>query len=87
MEDVAEIQCHGGRTVLRRVLERTYEAGARPAERGEFTKRAFLNGRIDLARAEAVMQLIGAGGQAAARASVRQLEGGLSGFVRKASDR
>ena len=52
------------------------------AEPGEFTRRAFLNGRIDLSEAEAVMQLIGAGGEAAARASLRQLEGGVSGFVR-----
>ena len=68
-----------------RVLRRLIELGARAAEPGEFTKRAFLNGRIDLSRAEAVMQLIGATSEAAARASVRQLEGGVTGFVRDAS--
>lgn len=81
-EDVAEIQCHGGHIVTRRVLNRVLALGARPAEPGEFTQRAFLNGRIGLTEAEAVMQLISAGSDAAARASVRQLEGGVSGFVR-----
>jgi len=80
-EDVAEIQCHGGRISARRVLSRVFSLGARPAGSGEFTKRAFFNGRIDLSRAEAVMQLIGAGSEAAARYSVRQLEGGVSSFV------
>ena len=56
------------------------------AEPGEFTRRAFMNGRIDLTRAEAVMQLIGANAQAAARASLRQLEGGVSGFVKQVSE-
>ena len=86
-EDVAEIHCHGGGVSARAVLDRALALGARMAEPGEFTKRAFLNGRIDLSRAEAVMQLIGANSQAAARASVRQLEGGLSGFVRGVMDR
>ena len=86
-QDVAEIQCHGGSASANGILRRATELGARLALPGEFTKRAFLNGRIDLSRAEAVMQLVGANGQAAARASVRQLEGGLSGFVRQASDR
>ena len=81
-EDVAEIHCHGGGAGAGAVLGRALALGARMAGPGEFTKRAFLNGRIDLARAEAVMQLIGATGEAAARASVRQLEGGVSGFVR-----
>ena len=84
-EDVAEIHCHGGEIAARRVMRRLIELGARTAEPGEFTKRAFLNGRIDLSRAEAVMQLIGATSEAAARASVRQLEGGVTGFVRDAS--
>ena len=84
-EDVAEIHCHGGDVAARRTLSRILDLGALPAGPGEFTKRAFLSGRIDLARAEAVMQLIGAGSEAAARASVRQLEGGVSGFVRTAS--
>ena len=86
-EDVAEIHCHGGSASAGAVLERVLALGARMAQPGEFTKRAFLNGRIDLARAEAVMQLIGANSQAAARASLRQLEGGVSGFVRQVSDR
>ena len=86
-EDVAEIHCHGGGVSARAVLDRALALGARMAEPGEFTKRAFLNGRIDLSRAEAVMQLIAANSQAAARASVRQLEGGVSGFVRRACDR
>ena len=86
-EDVAEIHCHGGSVSAGAVLGRALALGARMAGPGEFTKRAFLNHRIDLARAEAVMQLIGAQGQAAARASVRQLEGGVSGFVRSVSDR
>jgi len=69
------------------VLGRALTLGARMAAPGEFTRRAFMNGRIDLSRAEAVMQLIGANSQAAARASLRQLEGGVSGFVRQVSDR
>ena len=85
-EDVAEIHCHGGSVSAEAVLRRALELGATLAGPGEFTKRAFLNGRIDLAEAEAVMQLIGATGQAAARASLRQLEGGVSGFVRRVSD-
>jgi tRNA modification GTPase len=59
-EDVVELQCHGGVMPLRRTLQLTYQAGARPAERGEFTKRAFLNGRLDLSQAQAVMDIIGA---------------------------
>lgn len=86
-EDVAEIHCHGGGAAASAVLSRALALGARTAEPGEFTRRAFMNGRIDLARAEAVMQLIGANGQAAARASLRQLEGGVSGFVRGVCDR
>lgn len=86
-EDVGEIHCHGGDIAARRTLARVLELGAAPAEPGEFTRRAFLSGRIDLARAEAVMQLISANSEAAARASVRQLEGGVSGFVRTVSER
>ena len=85
-EDMFEIQCHGGGVCARRVLERTIQAGARAAMPGEFTRRAFLSGRIDLSRAEAVMSLIGANSEAAARASLRQLEGGVSGFVRGAAE-
>lgn len=86
-EDVAEIHCHGGGAAANAVLSRALELGARMAKPGEFTKRAFLNGRIDLSRAEAVIQLIGAQGQAAARASVRQLEGGVSAFVKGVLER
>ncbi|MBQ6375075.1 MAG: tRNA uridine-5-carboxymethylaminomethyl(34) synthesis GTPase MnmE [Clostridia bacterium] len=84
-EDVAEIHCHGGLLSAQMVLDRALALGARVAQPGEFTRRAFLNGRIDLSRAEAVMQLIGANSRAAARASLRQLEGGVSGFVKRVS--
>ena len=86
-EDVAEIHCHGGDIAARRVLARVLALGAVPAGPGEFTQRAFLNGRIDISHAESVMQLIGANSESAARASVRQLEGGVSGFVRDVSAR
>lgn len=81
-EDVLEINCHGGRAAVRRALKRAISLGARGAEPGEFTRRAFENGRIDLAQAEAVMSLISAGSDAALRASLRQLEGGVSAFVK-----
>lgn len=77
-EDVVEITCHGGGATVRAVLGILVAAGAAPAEPGEFTRRAFLNGRIDLARAEAVMDVIQAKGDAARRAALRQLAGGLS---------
>ncbi|HIT69052.1 MAG TPA: tRNA uridine-5-carboxymethylaminomethyl(34) synthesis GTPase MnmE [Candidatus Aphodomonas merdavium] len=77
-EDVAELYCHGGTAVTRMVLEAVLLAGARPAAPGEFTRRAFENGRIDLAQAEAVMRLVGAQGEAQARAARRQLEGAVS---------
>ena len=57
-EDTVEIDCHGGTLVMRRILEVVLKNGARPAEPGEFTKRAFLNGRIDLSQAESVMDVI-----------------------------
>ena len=85
-EDVAEIHLHGGAWVAKSVLEALFRLGARPAEPGEFTRRAFLNGRIDLSRAEAVMALISAEGGRAARAALRQLEGGVSGFIRSAQE-
>ncbi len=81
-EDVAEIHCHGGRAAMQRALARVISLGARAAEPGEFTRRAFLNGRIDLMQAEAVMAMISAGSDSAYRASVRQLEGGASAFIR-----
>ena len=80
-EDTAELQCHGGTVVLREVLLRTWEAGARPAEAGEFTKRAFLHGRLDLARAEGVMELIAAKSTRAARAARERLAGAFSHAV------
>jgi len=85
-EDMFEIQCHGGGVCARMVMERIISLGARIAEPGEFTRRAFMNGRIDLTKAEAVMSLIGANSETAARASLRQLQGGVSGFVHKAAE-
>lgn len=76
-EDVVEISCHGGILVTRRVLETLLAAGARAAEPGEFTQRAFLNGRMDLTQAEAVMDLIRAQTDLALRAAGEQLEGRL----------
>ncbi|MBI5272568.1 MAG: tRNA uridine-5-carboxymethylaminomethyl(34) synthesis GTPase MnmE [Chlamydiia bacterium] len=80
-EDTVEISCHGGNLIAKRVLERLYEAGARAADPGEFSFRAFLNGKIDLAQAEAVQQLIAAKNETAMRASAQQLEGALSKTV------
>lgn len=78
MEDVVELQCHGGRVPLQKTLALTYAAGARPAERGEFTKRAFLNGRMDLAQAQAVMDVIQSKTEASLRMAAGHLEGKLS---------
>jgi len=78
-EDVVEINCHGGPAAVRKVLELAVSAGARLAEPGEFTKRAFLNGRIDLTQAEAVMDVIAAGTELSLAAAVNQLRGGLKG--------
>lgn len=75
MEDVVELQCHGGAMPLKETLELTYRYGARPAERGEFTKRAFLNGRLDLSQAQAVMDVI----EAKTSDSLRLAAGHLSG--------
>ncbi len=86
-EDVAEIQIHGGTQVLQSVLDLCMRRGARLAEAGEFTRRAFLNGRIDLSRAEAVMSLIAARGEQERRAAVRQMSGGTAQFVRAASEK
>ncbi len=77
-EDIVEINCHGGMVPLARTVELLLEAGARQAAPGEFTKRAFLNGRIDLAQAEAVMDIISAKTDLAHRAANEQLLGGLS---------
>jgi len=77
-EDIVEIDCHGGILVTKKVLEAVLNAGARLAEPGEFTKRAFLNGRIDLSQAEAVIDVINAKNEYALKASVNQLDGKLS---------
>ncbi|MDO5713929.1 MAG: tRNA uridine-5-carboxymethylaminomethyl(34) synthesis GTPase MnmE [Tissierellia bacterium] len=81
-EDVVEIYCHGGMIPLRRVLDYALELGAEPAEPGEFTKRAFLNGRLDLSQAEAVMDLITSKSKEGYRESLSQLSGSLSEKVR-----
>ncbi|WP_027725636.1 tRNA uridine-5-carboxymethylaminomethyl(34) synthesis GTPase MnmE [Tuberibacillus calidus] len=81
-EDVVEINCHGGLVSVNRVLELVLNAGARLAEPGEFTKRAFLNGRIDLSQAEAVMDLIRAKTDRAMGVALDQMEGRLSKLVR-----
>lgn len=77
-EDVVEIHCHGGIVVINRVMELLFKYGARPAEAGEFTKRAFLNGRIDLSQAEAIIDLINSKTVESSRAAVSHLEGRLS---------
>ncbi len=86
-EDVIELSCHGGLLVTRRVLERLLACGARPAEPGEFTRRAFENGRLDLTQAEAVMDVISAGSDLALRAAHNQLHGAISREVAAAADR
>lgn len=82
MEDTVEINCHGGVLVMQKVLETVLQAGARLAEPGEFTKRAFLNGRIDLSRAEAVIDVIYSQNEYALSSSVSQLKGRLSDKIR-----
>ena len=85
-EDVAEIHCHGSDALVRRILLLLLRAGARMANPGEFTCRAFLNGRIDLSQAEAVMRMIRAGSERAMTSAIRQMEGGVSAFVRTARE-
>lgn len=77
-EDVLELQGHGGPVVMKMLLARCVELGARHAEPGEFTKRAFLNGKLDLAQAEAVADLIDAQSEAAARSALKSLDGAFS---------
>ena len=77
-EDTIEIDCHGGVLMMKKILETVLKYGARPAEPGEFTKRAFLNGRIDLSQAEAVIDIIEAKNQYALQSSVSQLRGAVS---------
>lgn len=81
-ENTVEINCHGGIFIMQRILEEVIKAGARCAEPGEFTKRAFLNGRLDLSEAEAVMDVIRAKSDTALHASVRQLKGSVSEKIR-----
>ena len=81
-EDVLELHGHGGTVVLDMLLKRLIELGARPARPGEFSERAFLNGKMDLAQAEAVADLIESGSQAAARSAMRSLQGDFSRRVR-----
>ena len=86
-EDTVEIDCHGGMLVTRRILETVLKAGARLAEPGEFTKRAFLNGRIDLSQAEAVIDVINAKNEYALQSSVSQLRGSVSKEIHEIRDR
>ncbi len=82
-EDIVEINCHGGMVAVNRVLDIILGKGARIAEPGEFTKRAFLNGRIDLSQAEAVMDLIRAKTDKAMSVALKQMDGRLSGLIQK----
>lgn len=86
-EDTVEINCHGGIYVLKKILELVLKNGARIAEPGEFTKRAFLHGRIDLTKAEAVMDMIHAENDFALKSSMRQLSGELSEKINKLRDK
>ena len=81
-EDVAEINCHGGILILQNIMELVIKNGARTAEPGEFTKRAFLNGRIDLSEAEAVMDLIKSENEFALQSSIGQLKGSVSSIIK-----
>ena len=82
-EDVLELHAHGGPVLLDLLLRRVYALGARPARPGEFTQRAFLNGKLDLAQAEAVADVITAGSESALRAAQRALSGAFSARVRE----
>ena len=82
-ENVAEISCHGGLYITRRILRIALKNGARPAEAGEFTKRAFLNGKMSLTQAEAVMDLIDSKNEMARKNSMTQLKGGLSDQIKQ----
>ena len=82
-EDTVEINCHGGVYVVKRILETVIGAGARPAEPGEFTKRAFLNGKIDLSQAEAVIDVINSKNEYALKSSVSQLKGSVQKKIKE----
>lgn len=86
-EDCVEVSCHGGIYVTEKLLRRIYEVGAVPAEGGEFTKRAFLNGKMSLTQAEGVMDIISADGEAYHRCAEALREGRLYGRIRSVSDR
>ena len=86
-EDVVEISCHGGLYVTDKVLKAVYSAGATPAEPGEFTKRAFLNGKMDLTSAESVMNIISAQGEQAEKIALGVLEGKLFKEIKKINDK
>ena len=85
-EDTVEIDCHGGVYVMKRILETVIKYGARPAEPGEFTKRAFLNGRLDLTQAESVIDVINAKNDYALKSSLNQLKGSVYEEVKKIRD-
>lgn len=82
-EDTVEINCHGGMLIIQKVLALVIQNGARVAEPGEFTKRAFLNGKIDLSQAEAVMDLIHSKNEFALKSSMEQLRGGISNEIKE----
>ena len=82
-EDTVEIDCHGGVYVVKRILETVIKVGARPAEPGEFTKRAFLNGRMDLSQAEAVIDVINSKNEYALKSSVSQLKGNVQKKIKE----
>jgi len=82
-EDTIEINCHGGVYAMKRILETVIKNGARPAEPGEFTKRAFLNGRMDLSQAEAVIDVINAKNEYALKSSVSQLRGAVMDVIKE----
>ncbi len=85
-EDVYEVSCHGGQAVRQAILDSAIAAGARPAGPGEFSRRAFINGKMDLSSAEAVMDLISAQAERQAEVAFRQLRGGISRTVRRRVD-
>ena len=85
-EDVYEISCHGGQAIRQAVLDSVLAAGARPAGPGEFSRRAFFNGKMDLTAAEAVMDMIGAQAEKQAQAAYRQLTGGVSRVIHERTD-
>ncbi|MBR0131341.1 MAG: tRNA uridine-5-carboxymethylaminomethyl(34) synthesis GTPase MnmE, partial [Firmicutes bacterium] len=86
-EDVVEVNCHGGMAVMRSILQELFASGVRPANPGEFTKRAFLGGRIDLAEAEGVMDIINARTEGSRAAAEKQLDGRFSAELKEMSRR